>query len=527
MNRQQRRKQSQQKRKKINKNLSVTKKKLSFGLDKELQQAINHHQRGQLTAAAAGYQKILSIHPHHPQTLNLSAVLFAQTGRNEMAIERFRLAIAHDSTMTPAYFNLAQALLETGDLSAAEQALLKTIALDANHPHAHANLAALYERLSRLSEARQQAEKTLLIDADHSLARLTLARIERRQSRFQEGLEYLKTIDLQLLDARTRSDILFERGRLRDRLKQYDDAYDDFVAANREMAIMWSNMDMKVYPRRIERFQSVFTAENIKSWPQPEKNPGPTPIFLVGFPRSGTTLLDRILGCHPHLRSLEERYLLRDVCREQGIHPDTLPNHIHRLTNQDLQRMRHLYWQMAERHLQSPLATTERLLDKLPLNIVEAGLIHRLFPDARFLFALRHPADVCLSCLMQPFAANQAMIHFTSLESTVHLYARVMTLWQHYRTVLPLKVHTIRYESVVGAFEETIGSILDFLDLPWDDRVRNYHKQTHGQQINTPSYHQVSQPLYDHARWRWKNHRQRLMPFWPLLEPFIRTFDYE
>ncbi len=512
MNRQQRRKQNRQKRS----------GKTAAVLEKNLQQAMDQHRRGQLAAAATGYRKILEIHPHHAQTLNIAGVLSAQTGRNEEALERFRLASVQDPTMVPAHFNLAQALLETGDFKAAEQSFLQTLTLDPDHPHAHANLAALYERLSRLTEARRQVEKT----PGHPLARLTLARIERRQNRFQEGLDSINTIVMQPLDAQTRSDIFFERGRIQDRLQRFEASYDDFVAANRELAAVWSGMDRKIYPRRIERLRAVITSEKIKTWPTPSANPGPTPIFLVGFPRSGTTLLDRILGCHPQLRSLEERYLLRDVCREHGIHPDTLPNHINRLTNLDLEQMRHLYWRLAAQYLSSPLETTERLLDKLPLNIVEAGLIHRLFPNAPFLFALRHPADVCLSCLMQPFAPNQAMIHFTTLEDTVRLYVQVMALWQQYRSLLSLKIHTVRYESVVESFEESIGGVLDFLNLPWDDKVRNYYQHTHGQQINTPSYHQVSQPLYNHACGRWKNHRRPLQPFWPLLEPFIQAFDY-
>ena len=167
------------------------------------------------------------------------------------------------------------------------------------------------------------------------------------------------------------------------------------------------------------------------------------------------------------------------------------------------------------------------LIDKLPLNIIAAGLIHRIFPEARFVFAQRHPCDCVLSCFMQNFALNDAMANFLDLEDAARLYDKVMTLWLQYQSALPLQVHTVCYEILIEDFEETLTPLLDFLGVDWDEGLRDYTETAYRRgKIKTPSYNQVTQPLYTHARGRWQRYRQHLQPVLPLLLPWAERFGY-
>lgn len=129
---------------------------------------------------------------------------------------------------------------------------------------------------------------------------------------------------------------------------------------------------------------------------------------------------------------------------------------------------------------------------------------------------------------MQNFKINEGMSHFLDLEDAAEFYDKVMALWQHYQTVLPLDVHVMRYESLIEAFDETVAPLLNFLDLEWDESVRSFAETAQRQgRINTPSYGQVVRPLYTHARNRWENYREQMQPVLPVLLPWAKKYGYE
>jgi hypothetical protein len=188
--------------------------------------------------------------------------------------------------------------------------------------------------------------------------------------------------------------------------------------------------------------------------------------------------------------------------------------------------LRGAYFEELDRHLDGDRRDA-LVVDKLPLNAVRAGLIHRMFPNAKFLFALRHPCDSVLSCFMQRFGLNNAMAQFLDLGDAARYYDKVMSLWMQYRAVLPLDVHTLRYEDLVRDFRTTIGDVLDFLALDWDDSVFDYIDTAKKRgKINTPSHDQVIQPLYSRASGRWRKYEDQMKPVLPLLLPWAERFGY-
>ena len=247
------------------------------------------------------------------------------------------------------------------------------------------------------------------------------------------------------------------------------------------------------------------------------------PVFLVGFPRSGTTLLTQVLDNHPRLQALEEKPAVDALVGAAA----RLADIASALESEDtLERLRSVYFAVVERSVKRAPGTW--LVDKYPLNILRLPLIHRVFPDAKVLLALRHPCDVCLSCYMQSFKLNSAMASFLSLEQTARLYALAMRRWQWCAANLAMDVHVVRYESLVNDFEDQVQAMLGFLGLPWDDKVLEHVEGAKRRgRINTPSYHQVAQPIYRHAVYRWRHYAGHLQSILPTLRPFIQDFGYD
>lgn len=218
---------------------------------------------------------------------------------------------------------------------------------------------------------------------------------------------------------------------------------------------------------------------------------------------------------------IEEREIVGGIARGLEGYPGALAA----LSPERIGDLRAQYMAQAARYLDP--AGGDRFIDKMPLNIIDLGLIVRLFPGARIILALRHPCDCCLSCFMQSFVANDAMANFHTLEDAAGLYAEVMGLWAEYRRLLPMNVHRIRYEDLVGDLEGEARRLLDFLELEWDERVLEYSRHARERkQITTPSYNQVTEAIYTRARYRWQRYEEQMAPIMPLLAPYIEAFGY-
>ncbi|MFO1155286.1 MAG: sulfotransferase [Rhodospirillales bacterium] len=246
-------------------------------------------------------------------------------------------------------------------------------------------------------------------------------------------------------------------------------------------------------------------------------------MFLVGFPRSGTTLLDQILDSHPALTTMEERDALDQVRRAvDGCR--RLSRGMAGLDDAGVADLRRLYWgEVAQHPGRSRRAYAGRQ---------DAAEYHRCRPRPPPVPAGAHPAgaapscDVVLSGFMQAMQPNAAMMLFDSLLSTAQFYAEVMDLWRHYRAVLPLTWLDVRYEDLVADFPGQTQRILSFLGLPWDDAVLGYAEHAKTRSIATPSYHQVVQPIYRRSVDRWRNYAFAFDDVLPVLQPFITAFGY-
>jgi hypothetical protein len=259
--------------------------------------------------------------------------------------------------------------------------------------------------------------------------------------------------------------------------------------------------------------------------PGPANN-DPGPVFFVGFPRSGTTLMEQALAAHPRLRTTGEDSPLTAVVERIGgpggfAYPDALDT----LTPSDAEALRALFWRTAESRFGRLDGAV--LVDKLPLNIVHVGLVEALFPTARIVVALRDPRDSCLSCFIQKFHLNDAMANFLDIDKVGAAYAAIMGLWLKQRESLVTPWREYRYEDLVLDFPGTVRGVLDFIGVGWDDAVAGYRERSKERVVSTPSYRDVTAPVHGRAVERWRAYADDLAPILPVLQPFVTAFGYD
>lgn len=514
---------------------------------------------GRLDDAEGAFLHALSIAPAYAEAHNNLGNVRQQQGRLNEATDSYRAALAARPGYADAWCNLGHAQHGLGDLDAAESSFGRAVALRPHYVKAlrglgdttaelgrpkeaathyaaalaaapddgetRAALAALHERAGDLELGLREAEAVLAADPENLRAALVAARCQRRLGRNADALARLDALAVNPADREGRAFVAFEQAAACDRLGQFRRAFTRFAEGNRHLleTARGRSVDRAAFPSQIDTLRRRFTRDWVESWTPPVAAPW-SPVFLVGFPRSGTTLLDQVLDAHPGLRTVEEKSML-DVAKGAvaelpGGYPDALAT----MSADQVRAVRTIYEAEVNRYL--PDRGDAVPVDKMPLNIIDMGLIHRLYPEAKVLLALRHPGDVVLSGLMQAFRPNAAMVHFGAIEDTARLYAAVMDLWLTYTDVLPLAVATVRYEDLVRDFETETRRLLGFLELPWDESVRGYRDHARTRAISTPSYHQVVQPLYTRSIGRWRNYRPDIEHVFPVLAPYVEAFGY-
>ncbi|MEW6118460.1 MAG: sulfotransferase [Pseudomonadota bacterium] len=476
-------------------------------------------------------------------------------GRVEAAEASYRQALALQPDFLPAGYNLAyqwfradrpsEALALLGQFASCEdadtQALLARLHLRLNHPaeaifHYHkalavdgnqidviAELANLHETLNDIDAAQRRVDQGLAIDSGHAFLRVIQARLMRRRKEFEEAANRLSNMPYDRLDDRLAAGALNEWGLDLDALHRPGEAMEKFAAAKSRQARLYPDLPRHAAEYRAQ-LETTLRLDCRALHEQSVGNMEPTPVFLVGFPRSGTTLLEQILDSHPDIQALEEKPLIEALI---AAHPEhfnqtgaALP-----LPAQTRQTLQSLYFDLAAQHLIHQPG--KMWLDKYPLNLTRIHRILQIFPAARFILALRHPCDIMVSCQMHLFDLNPAMANFHSLHDSARLYALAMHLWAKFRDELQPCYWTVRYENLVRQRDDEIAALLDFLSLPWHDGTRCHteHARTRGH-INTPSYHQVVEPIHTRASGRWLRYRAELAPVFPLLAPAMDIAGY-
>lgn len=401
----------------------------------------------------------------------------------------------------------------------AERAFRTAIALDPHLVDAYLGLAIQYEHSNREDEFAPLIALAEVNGLDAGPLDFLRALEHRRAKRFAEGLACIERVPADVEPVRA----VHIRATLLDRLGRSDEAF----AAFEETARLHQASPSDPLRRGAETRDQLrgelelLTPGWVGGWnaAQPPAD-RPDPVFLVGFPRSGTTLLDTILMGHPGATVMEEQPPLNYVDKAIGGLAA-----IATLDDAAIARARaHYYEEVAKVAAPSPGSL---LIDKSPLFLNKVPLIRRLFPKARFILALRHPCDVLLSCFMSNFRLNSAMANFLRLEDAAEFYDLNFEHWERARAILDIDVHTIVYERLVQDVEAEVRPLFDFLGLDWHDDALDHRRTARARGlITTASYSQVTEPIYTRAAGRWERYRTHLEPILPALEPWVRKFGY-
>ena len=484
------------------------------------------HQGGLMDRAVPVFQKALALAPDFAEAhCNLGAV-FADLDRFEQAVNCFERALELAPNFAPAMANLGNAFNSLHRIEEGINALEKAVRIDPNLVSAYAKLAIVYERTNSLQKSEECIIKAKKIDPDNPEIWMISGVILGKNKKFSEGLEEIKKSIQYLYSPSILCRAYFEAAKLSDILGNYTEAYEYYACGNSllekkatELAVDGDQYLVDLN-KNIDYFKHYKEVSKINGY-----NPDYSPVFLIGFPRSGTTLLDKVLDFHPLIQFIDDKNIINDTIGYLHNTIGEYPYCLDKINNSNIDSIREVFFQKASNYKE--IDTEKLLVYKMPLNLIHVGLIYKLFPKSKIIFTERHPCDACLSCYMQYFSLNQVMTHFTSLESTAKFYALVMVLWQQYTDVLPIDWHALRYESLVEDFEGTVRALLTFLNLEWDDSVLSYHRHEQNRTILTPSYSQVTQPIYADSKERWRRYEEHLKPVLPILEPFIQHFGYD
>lgn len=251
-----------------------------------------------------------------------------------------------------------------------------------------------------------------------------------------------------------------------------------------------------------------------------------SPVFIVGFPRSGTTMLEQMLDAHPAYASMDERATLQRCIERMESHRHEYPYDLGALAAAAADELRQVYWTEVAKVI--ALKPGEQLVDKNPLNMLRLPMIMRLFPNAKIILALRHPCDVLLSCYMQNFRSPAFMVLCSSLERLAKSYVNAMRFWIHHQALLSPDTLVLRYEDTVGDFPAQVDRIGAFLGIQDRDFLAQFsqHAARKGY-ISTPSYSQVVEPVNTRAVGRWHPYAEWLAPALPILQPVADHWGYD
>jgi len=475
------------------------------------------------------YQRALQIDPGCAVTHNNLGNALRKRHKIAEAVASFRRAVQIRPEYVEAQVGLGAALLEGEDYLEARTWLERVLQVAPGNVAALGSMASFYEGRNRPEKALAYVARGFTEAPDDRLLNLVAARCERRSGRIREAINRLQRLLASDASAEDECEgIFFELGRLYDRDGQMSRAFSACTKGNR-LVSRWADGpegDKGQILKEIDLWAEAFHESWVDSWsPAAPLDRHETPAFMIGFPRSGTTLLDQILDSHPQIQTLSEKPTLMAVKHAiEQISPQHARVVTH-LSPPQFEKLRAAYFGVVDKYLQR--RPELMLIDKMPVSTTDVGLILRLFPAARFIMPIRHPCDVCLSCFMQNFTMNTAMANFLTLEDTASFYVKVMGLWQQYVRVLPHPYHIVRYEDLVDDFEGETRRVLEFLELDWDDAVRGHVE--HAQQregIRTASHDQVVEPIYRRSVYRWKRYARQLAPIMDMLGPFIDYFGY-
>ena len=463
--------------------------------------------------------------PRHVDLLYALGECLSRLGRPREAVEAFDAAIA----VTPdarLHFGRALALEDLSELVGARAGFEQALALDPAHAEALARLALLAVQRGDAQHARDLAARSLAITPKGPTARIAAASAALEQKDLAEAEAHIVALmrdpDLGPVNRAFGHSLA---GAILDAQGKTGEAFNAYTASKSALRAFYAST-LGAYENvraRERRLADYFRRADPSLWRGSPKSQKCSHVFLVGFPRSGTTLLEQVLASHPDVAAMAERTCLMDSA-SAFFNSDVDLDRLAASPESELEHWRQAYWRRVaetEPPIERPV-----FVDKMPLNAVFLPLIAKLFPHAKIIFALRDPRDAVLSCFRRRFAINAGMYEFTALDTAAAYYAAVMDLMQVYSERLGLEMILARHESLIADFEGEARRLCGALGLEFDDAMRAFAGRAKARNIDTPSSAQVARGLSESGLAQWRRYQKQLQPILSALAPYVARFGY-
>jgi tetratricopeptide (TPR) repeat protein len=502
-----------------------------------LKSGVGLQQQKQFLEAERLYQKVLALDPDNAEANHLMGTLALEARDRDLAIEFFEKAVKGKPKDPFFHYNLGNAYLEAGGFEDALKHLRRAVDLKPNLVEALCGLGRAYVRMNQAKTALPFYEKALAMDASHPQVGAGLANALINLGRMDEAITYLDAVisqrsavasaygnlvatrkfagDPPELQAILRelatpglapddsSQLHHAAGKILNDLKCHSEAMEHFQSAK---IISGRHFDIVTYRKWIDEIMALFSPATMME----KRDCGDAstlPVFIVGMPRSGTTLTEQIMSSHPQVHGAGELYKLRKVASSVGYNGRVLrpfAESVMAMTAGTSLRLAGDYLGHLRRHSREAL----RIVDKMPHNFELIGLIALLFPKARIIHCRREPLDNCVSCFTNEFSGAHG--YNADLKNLGLYYREYDRLMRHWNKLLQGRIYESHYEDLVAHQERESRKLIACLDLPWDDACLRFHESE--RTVNTISRWQVRQPIYASSVQRWKNYESKLQP---------------
>jgi tetratricopeptide (TPR) repeat protein len=459
------------------------------------------------------FSRALDVDPMHGDALGNISIVLTQLRQFDRAQPLLERLVALQPFSGSAHAKAANNSLAIGNVEAGLRFARKAVRYAPQLREARLSLASALETVGRFQQAKHQYLAMLRLRPRQPVALAKL--LSLRKTSFDE--RHLRAAEALLDDASTRNpdraQLHLALGRYHDHRSQYDAA---FVHIARGNALGWerTKLDGDLHSRMVDSILQAFTADLVNRLSQ-DGSRSAKPIFIVGMPRSGTTLVEQILASHSQVEAAGELSTIAGLVHEIGRYGEPYPAGAKRLDSAAVASLSARYLD----RLDTISRNARYVTDKMPFNFMHLGLIAALFPQARIFHCRRDPLDTCVSCFFTSF--NESLAFASDLRALGKYYVTYRHMMDHWRAVLPEgRFVEIDYERLVSHTEETVRAMLAHCELPWESACLEFHRTERG--IRTPSRWQVRQPIYAQSVGRWRNYEQHLGPLREALAPVLQ-----